>query len=79
MLGRKGAREQPKNADAMAVLASSCALSGYMEEAKGVLARYRVLASERQLSNFKERTPQFRRPEYYDRMLEEMRKAGLPE
>src|SRR5262249_51691734 len=70
-------REEPSNVDAMGVLAMSCALAGHMEKAQRAMARHRVMGPERRLSNLKERIPQFRRPEYYDRLLEGLRKAGM--
>jgi tetratricopeptide (TPR) repeat protein len=74
----KALLEQPNNnKDAMSVLAMSCALAGQMEKARSVMARYRVIAPERRLSNLKERVPKFLRRDYYDRMLEGLREAAL--
>jgi len=43
------------------------------------MARLRVMAPERRISNLKDRNPQFLRPEYYDRLQEGLRKAGMLE
>jgi adenylate cyclase len=75
----KALRENPNNVEAVAMLAASCALAGHMEKAQKAMALCRQLAPERRLSNLRARLPPYRSAEIYARLLEALRKAGMPE
>ena len=60
------------------VAAASAALAGNHAAAENAMARLRQLMPELRLSNLKDLFP-IRRPDDFDRWVDGMRKAGLPE
>ena len=72
-------RDQPHITGALRVAAASYALAGRVAEAQTMMARLRQCDPRLRLSNLAEVMPPFRREEDRARLLEGLRKAGLPE
>ena len=74
----KALREDPTHAPAMRMAAASHALAGRLPQAREVIARLRDADPALRLSNVAAFVP-FRRPEDFDRYVQGLRQAGLPE
>jgi TolB-like protein len=72
-------RDQPNHAGTIRLIAASCALAGRVEEAQKAIARLRQLDPTLCVSNLKDVTAPFHRPQDLARFEEGLRKAGLPE
>jgi TolB-like protein/class 3 adenylate cyclase/Tfp pilus assembly protein PilF len=75
----KALGERPHFQPALRLSAASNALEGRIETAKEAIARLGLLNPDLRLSNLKARSAPQRRPEYFSRYEEGLRKAGLPE
>jgi hypothetical protein len=71
-------RERPDHIPATAMAAACSALVGDHAAAEIAMARLRQLMPELRISNLKDAFP-IRRPDHFDRWMEAMRKARLPE
>ena len=71
-------RDRPNYLPALWIVAASSALTGATDRARMAIARIRELNPGTCLSEFKKRTP-CRRSEHIARVIEGLRKAGLPE
>jgi len=78
LLADASMREQPDSVHSTSVAAASAALTGNSAGAAKAMASLRRIMPELRLSNLKDLYP-FRRAEDFDRWVEGMRKAGLPE
>src|SRR5262245_43380379 len=74
----KALAEQPNHGPAARVAAVSHALAGRPEKAAKAMARVRELDPELRISDVGDRFP-FRRPEDQERLVEGLRRAGVPE
>jgi TolB-like protein len=74
----KALREHPTHSPAMRMAAASHALAGRLAEAREAMARMRHIDPALRVSNIAVFVP-FRRPEDFDRYVQGLRKAGLPE
>ena len=72
-------RDQPNHSGALRVATVSYVLAGRPAEAQGIMARLRQCNPGLRLSNLRTVLPPFRRPEDHARMVEGLRRAGLPE
>jgi adenylate cyclase len=72
-------RNQPNHLAPMRILAASNALAGRLDEAQKVMTRLRSLDPALRISNLEDVLPPFRRAEDRARLVEGLRKAGLPE
>jgi hypothetical protein len=59
-------------------LAASCAITGRQEQAEKAMTRLRELDPGLRISNLAHLVP-LRRPEDFSRLVEGLRKAGMPE
>jgi hypothetical protein len=66
-------------ATALRTVAASHALAGRLAEAQQIMGRLRQLDPALRISNLGELLPQFRRAEDRARIVDGLRKAGLPE
>ena len=71
-------RDRPNYLPALLIVAASSALTGATDRARKAIARIRELNPGTCLSAFKKRSP-CRRSEHIARLIEALRKAGLPE
>ena len=71
-------RERPDHIPATCLAAASGTLVGDHAAAQGAMARLRQLAPGLRIANLSESFP-IRRSDHFDRWVEAMRKAGLPE
>jgi TolB-like protein len=74
----QGLRDMPDYRPALTIVAASSALTGATDRAQRAIARIRELDPTRCISELKKRMP-FRQPEHTARLIEGLRKAGLPE
>ena len=72
-------RDQPNMATGLRTVAASHALAGRLAEAQQIMARLRQLDPALRISNLGELLPPFRRAEDRARIVDGLRKAGLPE
>jgi Flp pilus assembly protein TadD len=72
-------RDEPNFTSAMRMGAVSYVLAGRMAEAQRMMARLRQTDPGLRVSNLVDVMPRFRRPEDRARIVEGLRKAGLPE
>jgi predicted Zn-dependent protease len=72
-------RDQPNMATALRAVAASHALAGRLAEAQQIMARLRQLDPALRISNLGELLPPFRRAKDRARIVDGLRKAGLPE
>ena len=72
-------RDQPNMATALRTVAASHALAGRLAEAQQIMGRLRQLDPALRISNLGELLPPFRRAEDRARIVDGLRKAGLPE
>jgi adenylate cyclase len=75
----KAVQEQPNSGDAFSILAASSALAGLPEKAQKAIARLLQVNPTWRISNIADRIPKYRRPKYYDMLVDGLRRAGLPE
>jgi TolB-like protein/class 3 adenylate cyclase/Tfp pilus assembly protein PilF len=75
----RAVRSQPNFASAMRSAAASHALAGRAVEAEKAMAQLRQFYPQLRLSKLADVIPPFRRSEHRDRLVEGLRKAGLPE
>jgi TolB-like protein len=71
--------EQPDHLGTIRIAAASHALAGRPQEANKAIARIRQLDPGLRLSNLRDVMPPFRRSEDQTKLVEGLRKAGLPE
>jgi tetratricopeptide (TPR) repeat protein len=71
-------RDQPDMTPAMRTMAASHALAGRLAEAQQIMGRLRQLDPTLRISNLGELLPPFRRAEDRTRIVDGLRKAGLP-
>ena len=71
-------RERPDHIPATSLAAASGALVGNHAAAENAMARLRQLMPELRISNLREPFP-IRRSDHFDRWVDAMRRAGLPE
>ena len=71
--------EQPRFSASYRYWAASLAMCGRLEEARRAVAGVVRLAPQTRLSNASHWMPRFRPPDYAPRMIQALRKAGLPE
>jgi TolB-like protein len=74
----KALREHPKHSPAMRMAAASHALAGRLAQAREAMARMRHIDPALRASDVAAFVP-FRRPDDFDRYVQGLRKAGLPE
>jgi TolB-like protein len=72
-------RYQPNHLAPMRILAASDALAGRLDEAQRAMTRLRLLDPALRISNLEDVLPPFRRAEDRAKLVEGLRKAGLPE
>jgi len=72
-------RDRPHFQPALRLSAASNALAGRIEKAQEAVERLRLLNPDLRLSNLKASSATQRRPEFFSRYEDGMRKAGLPE
>ena len=75
----RGLREQPDHLGLLRTCAASHAAAGRLEEAQEAMARLRQLHPSLRASNLGDVVPPFSRPEDGRRLVEALRKAGLPD
>jgi TolB-like protein len=75
----KTARENPRVAGGVRILAASNALAGHLDEARTAVHRLRQIDPSRRISNLTDVLGPYRRPEDVAKYEEGLRKAGLPE
>jgi tetratricopeptide (TPR) repeat protein len=71
-------QEQAAHSPALRILAASSALAGRLDDAHAAIVRFRQLEPAFRISDLKDRTP-LRRPQDLARLVDGLRKAGLPE
>jgi tetratricopeptide (TPR) repeat protein len=74
----KALAEQPNHGPAARIAAVSHALAGHPEQAAKAMARVRAVDPALRISDVGDRFP-FRQPQDYARLVEGLRKAGVPE
>jgi adenylate cyclase len=72
-------REKPAFIVGICMTAASAALAGQLSEAERAIASLRQTEPKLCISNLREQVPVLGRPEYFDKLAEGLRKAGLPE
>ena len=72
-------REKPTFIVGICMTAASAALAGQLAEAEKAVASLRQLEPTLCISSLREQLPVLGRPEYFARLAEGLRKAGLPE
>src|SRR5262249_52852458 len=72
-------RSQPDYLGVIRILAASNALAGHIEEAHKAMTRLRQLDPDLRISSLQDVLPPFRRADDRARLVEGLRKAGLPE
>jgi hypothetical protein len=75
---RAALAEQPNHGPAARIAAASHALAGNLERAANAMARVREVDPELRIADVRDRFP-FRRPQDHARLVEGLRKAGVPE
>jgi TolB-like protein len=75
----KALQESPNYHTALRYSAASSALAGRLEDAQKTMARLREIDPDLRVSDLRDMIPPVRRPEYYARWVEGLRKAGLPD
>jgi tetratricopeptide (TPR) repeat protein len=72
-------RSQPDYLGTIRIIAASNALAGRLDEAQKAMTRLRQLNPALRISNLEDVLPLFRRTDDRTRLVEGLRKAGLPE